>query len=60
MPVGLIEDIPFEHMPRPLVNRHEQDVIGAIFKGLDEYSELSVFPDDVSIIMFEHLGKDTD
>ena len=59
MPVGLIEDIPFEHMLRPLVDRHLQDVIDAIFIGLEEYSELSVFPDDVSIIMFEHLGEDT-
>ena len=43
-----------------LVNKHGQDVIDAIFSGLETYSQLSVFPDDVSIIMVEHIGAVTD
>ena len=47
-------------MLEPLVNAHGQDVINDIFTGLEAYSKLTVFPDDVSIIMVEHIGAITD
>ena len=46
----------FEQMLRPFVHKHGQDVINDIFIGLEAYANLTVFPDDVSIIMFEHRG----
>ena len=56
----LLDQEGFEHMLGPLVNKHGQDVIDAIFSELETYSKLSVFPDDVSIIMVEHIGAATD
>lgn len=56
----LLDQEGFEHMLGPLVNKHAQDVIDALFSGLETYSKLSVFPDDVSIIMVEHIGAATD
>ena len=47
-------------MLESLVNAHGQDVINDIFTGLEAYSNLTVFPDDVSIIMVEHIGAITD
>ena len=44
----------------PLVNAHAQDVINDIFSGLEAYSNLTVFPGDVAIIMVEHIGAVTD
>lgn len=55
----LLDQEGFEHMLGPLVNKHAQDVIDALFSGLETYSKLSVFPDDVSIIMVEHIGAAT-
>ena len=56
----LLDQEGFEHMLGPLVNKHAQDVIDALFSGLETYSKLSMFPDDVSIIMVEHIGAITD
>jgi hypothetical protein len=50
----------FERMLGPLVNAHAQDVINDILSGLEAYSNLTVFPGDVSIIMVEHIGAVTD
>ena len=44
----------------PLINAHGQDVMNDIFTGFEAYSNLTVFPDDVSIIMVEHIGAVTD
>ena len=57
---ALLDEEGFERMLGQLVNAHGQDVIDAIFSGLETYSKLSVFPDDVSIIMVEHIGAATD
>ena len=56
----LLDQEGFERMLGPLVNAHGQDVINDIFTGLEAYSNLTVFPDDVSIIMVEHIGAVTD
>ena len=56
----LLDQEEFEQMLGSLVNKHAQDVIYALFSGLETYSKLSVFPDDVSIIMVEHIGAATD
>ena len=57
---ALLDQEGFERMLGPLVNAHAQDVINDIFSGLEAYSNLTVFPDDVSIIMVEHIGAVTD
>ena len=57
---ALLDQEGFERMLEPLVNAHGQDVINDIFTGLEAYSNLTVFPDDVSIIMVEHIGAITD
>ena len=57
---ALLDQEGFERMLGPLVHKHGQDVIDDIFTGLEAYSNLTVFPDDVSIIMVEHIGADTD
>ncbi len=57
---ALLDQEGFERMLGPLVNAHGQDVINDIFSGLEAYSNLTVFPDDVSIIMVEHIGAVTD
>ena len=57
---ALLDQEGFERMLEPLVNVHGQDVINYIFTGLEAYSNLTVFPDDVSIIMVEHIGAITD
>ena len=57
---ALLDQEGFERMLGQLVDAHGQDVINDIFTGLEAYSNLTVFPDDVSIIMVEHIGADTD
>ena len=57
---ALLDQEGFERMPGPLVNAHAQDVIKDIFTGLEVYSNLTVCPDDVTIIMVEHIGAATD
>lgn len=52
----LLDQEGFEQMLRPFVHKHGQDVINDIFIGLEAYANLTVFPDDVSIIMVEHRG----
>ena len=51
---NLLDQEGFEQMLRPFVHKHGQDVINDIFIGLEAYANLTVFPDDVSIIMVEH------
>lgn len=51
---NLLDQEGFEQMLRPFVHKHGQDVINDIFIGLEGYANLTVFPDDVSIIMVEH------
>ena len=53
---NLLDQEGFEQMLRPFVHKHGQDVINDIFIGLEAYANLTVFPDDVSIIMVEHRG----
>jgi len=53
---ALLDQEGFEQMLRPFVHKHGQDVINDIFIGLEAYANLTVFPDDVSIIMVEHRG----
>jgi sigma-B regulation protein RsbU (phosphoserine phosphatase) len=57
---ALLDQDGLEPMLGPLVNAHGQDVINDIFTGLEAYSNLTVFPDDVSIVMVEHIGAATD
>lgn len=52
----LLDQEGFEQMLRQFVHKHGQDVINDIFIGLAAYANLTVFPDDVSIIMVEHRG----
>ena len=52
----LLEEHGFEVILAPLAEKHGQDVINDIFSGLENYSKLSTFPDDVSVIMIEHRG----
>lgn len=53
---ALLDQEGFEQMLRQFVHKHGQDVINDIFIGLEAYANLTVFPDDVSIIMVEHRG----
>lgn len=53
---ALLDQEGFEQMLRQFVHKHGQDVINDIFIGLAAYANLTVFPDDVSIIMVEHRG----
>lgn len=53
---ALLDQGGFEQMLRQFVHKHGQDVINDIFIGLAAYANLTVFPDDVSIIMVEHRG----
>ena len=57
---ALLDQDSLEPILGPLVNAHGQDVINDIFTGLEAYSNLTVFPDDVSIVMVEHIGAVTD
>ena len=57
---ALLDQNGLEPMLGPLVNAHGQDVINEIFTGLEAYSNLTVFRDDVSIVMVEHIGAVTD
>ena len=57
---ALLDQEGFERMLGPLVNAYAQDVINDILSGLEAYSNLTVFPGDVSIIMVEHIGAVTD
>lgn len=52
----LLDQEGFEQMLRQFVHKHGQDVINDIFIGLAADANLTVFPDDVSIIMVEHRG----
>ena len=56
----LLDEHGFETILAPLARKHGQDVINEIFVGLENYSNLSTFPDDVSVIMIEHLGAKKD
>lgn len=51
---ALLDQEGFEQMLRQFVHKHGQDVINDIFIGLAAYANLTVFPDDVSIIMVKH------
>jgi sigma-B regulation protein RsbU (phosphoserine phosphatase) len=53
---ALLDQEDFEQMLRQFVHKHGQDVINDIFIGLAADANLTVFPDDVSIIMVEHRG----
>lgn len=53
----LLDEHGFEVILAPLAEKHGQDVINDIFCGLENYSKLSTFPDDVSVIMIEHRGE---
>jgi len=57
---ALLDKEGFEHMLGPLVSKYGLDVIDDIFIGLEAYSDLTVFPDIVSIIMLQHIGANTD
>jgi sigma-B regulation protein RsbU (phosphoserine phosphatase) len=57
---ALLDQEGLERMLGPFVNAHGQDVINDIFTELEAYSNLTVFPDDVSIVMVEHIGAVTD
>ncbi len=56
----LLDEHGFETILAPLARKHGQDVINEIFVGLENYSNRSTFPDDVSVIMIEHLGAKKD